>query len=865
MPRLLIFPLILTLVSTASVAEQNAATTKSTPTPAPAVAPAPSARMAAAAKRNENVAVFLIDTNAVKESNIRIGATPTAVSEATVESQWFAAEHGRPASEILRLRGAQTPGGWHGNVYYDHQNSVMNARTFFQVGGVKPSRRNQFGIRTAGLLPGGKAALTASFGQNHVRGMVNGNVLVPLATERTPLTTDPALRAMIGRYLQAFPNELPNRPDFDSRALNTNSPQRIDDTRALLRLDLYAGPRSKILLSHGIDRQRILAFQFVAGQNPNTELHTHRSRITWEYTPAASTTVHLAASFNRTRSVLVSEPNAIGPRIRFGTQIEDLGPDSMFPVSRATNTFRYGGGVTRLLQGGRHSLTFGGEYGRFQLNGIESNNERGYYQFMNNYGRSAIQNFLMGAPSMYEVTVGELSRGYRNWNASAYVADQWRVHSRLQLTLGLRYSAESAPYEVNGIDVVPYSCDCNNFSPRVSLAWQAGGGWTARAMYTTTFAQILPVTYQQVRNNPPNVYYIMVADPKLINPLAGINLNDAGLRHTPTWLSPDMVSPYSHQYNAGVERRIAGGALLRVNYIGSRTFKLLNSYIMNRAEPVAGLPLTSATVDARRPDSRYYETRNVLNGGAAWFDAGQVALDLPLRKGLTAGAGYTFSKALDQGPDFSGTAANRDILTQRSQWQYESLKDRKGLSTFDSPHALQFNYAWELPPFRGAAAFWRGLTSGWSLSGVNLWKMGTPLTLFVGSDSPGFGNVDGGPSDRPNIVDPSILGKHISHPNIATTILQRSRFSFITPGERRGNLGRNNFRKASIWNWNASISRQFRLPREWVARVSAEAYNLSNTPQFDEPQRNLSSQAFGKITNTLNDGRIFQIGFRLVF
>jgi hypothetical protein len=37
-----------------------------------------------------------------------------------------------------------------------------------------------------------------------------------------------------------------------------------------------------------------------------------------------------------------------------------------------------------------------------------------------------------------------------------------------------------------------------------------------------------------------------------------------------------------------------------------------------------------------------------------------------------------------------------------------------------------------------------------------------------------------------------------------------------------------------------------------------------NHAQFDEPQRNLSSPAFGKITNTLNDGRVFQLGLRLM-
>ena len=38
--------------------------------------------------------------------------------------------------------------------------------------------------------------------------------------------------------------------------------------------------------------------------------------------------------------------------------------------------------------------------------------------------------------------------------------------------------------------------------------------------------------------------------------------------------------------------------------------------------------------------------------------------------------------------------------------------------------------------------------------------------------------------------------------------------------------------------------------------LRAEAYNVTNTPQFDEPQRNLTSPSFGRITNTLNDGRV---------
>jgi hypothetical protein len=143
-------------------------------------------------------------------------------------------------------------------------------------------------------------------------------------------------------------------------------------------------------------------------------------------------------------------------------------------------------------------------------------------------------------------------------------------------------------------------------------------------------------------------------------------------------------------------------------------------------------------------------------------------------------------------------------------------------------------------------------------------RAGTPMTLFVGSDSPGFGNVDGSPSDRPSILDASILGLTTGNPNTAPLILSRDRFDYIHPGQTRGNLGRNTFRKSRIANLNGAISKQwtFRGSREWSAMLRAEAYNLTNTPQFDEPQRNLTSPSFGRITNTLNDGRVLQLALR---
>ncbi|MGH9723297.1 MAG: TonB-dependent receptor domain-containing protein [Bryobacteraceae bacterium] len=834
---------------------------------APAAAPVtPRANLAAAAaRRNENVQVNRVDNDALKESNIRLGDNVTIVSQPVVETSYYATEHGRPAAERAVLSSGPVLPGWHGEVYEFHQNSFFNARTFFQAGSVLPSRRNNYGGRFAGPVAG-IGNLTGSFSQRKIRGMVNGNVLVPLGFERTPLATDPAVRALVGRFLDSYPAELPNRPDFDQRALNTNSLQRSDETDASLRLDRDLGSKSRLSISHTLGRQRVKAFQLVAGRNPDTEIHSHRSRMTFRREISPGSEVALGAGFTRTKSLLIPEPHAASVRVRVGFQIEELGPDSQFPINRAQNHYRWGAVATRRLSGGAHILTFGADATRAQLNGIETNNSRGFFAFSNNFGRTAIENLRLGAPSTYEVTIGELSRGFRNSQAAFFLADQWKISPRLQVYYGLRYAMETSPVEVHRLNEIPYGCDCNNFSPRFSIAWRLKTDRVIRAGYTVSFGQILPVTFQQVRYNPPLVRYIQVQNPDLLNPLRGIDLNDPNARAAPVVLSPDMVSPYAHQYQFSVEDRLPGRWFLRAGYAGSRSFKLLNAYVTNRAQDVPGIPLTLDTVDRRRADPRYYDVNGIVNGGIAYLDAGQVSLEGPSWRGLVWGASYTFGKAIDEGVDYASTAANRDLNRARSQSQFDSAKDKKGLSFFDSTHSTLFYYSFAIPAIRSSHTAWKWLIRDWQVAGSSLLKSGTPLTLYIGSDAPGFGNVDGGPSDRPNILDASILGKMIGDPNTAAQIIRRDRFGYITPGETRGNLGRGTFRKGGIANFNAAVTRQWRwgAGTERAVLFRVEASNLTNHPQFDEPQRNLTSPAFGKITNTLNDGRVLQFGIRFL-
>src|SRR5690606_15202059 len=161
-------------------------------------------------------------------------------------------------------------GGVHGSLFETHQNSVFSARAFFQVGEVAPARENSYGARvTLPAWQGANLSLNAS--QIKIRGQVNGNVLIPLPGERTPLTDDPEIRPIVEQILDAYPAVAPNRPDIAERALNTNSPQLINTDVGGGQLDQRLSDKDTLVARYSYTGQNVDAFQFVTGQNPDTD------------------------------------------------------------------------------------------------------------------------------------------------------------------------------------------------------------------------------------------------------------------------------------------------------------------------------------------------------------------------------------------------------------------------------------------------------------------------------------------------------------------------------------------------------------------------------------------------------------------
>ncbi len=818
-------------------------------------------------RRNENVQFNLVDNGALKELNVRLGTTATIVREFSPANGYFGSEFGNAPRSAITLP-ASMRSGIHGQLYASHLNSVFSARSFFQVGAVKPARENDYGFN-AGFSLSQRTKFFFDASQQKIRGSVNGNVLVPRPDERTLLDFDPktgvpvdaATKALVARFLAAYPKELPNRTDINPRALNTNAPQSINSNQANFRMDQSLTLNDSLALQYQFTAQNVDAFQLVAGQNPNTDTKSHTARIGWNRSWNGKTISNALLSYERVSSLLEPEKNAVGPFIQVAG-LTALGPDGTIPLDRVQNQIRMAFQLRRTE--GKHNLMAGTTLLRRQINSYETDVHRGFFSFNNDFGNDAMTNFRLGKPSQHIRSIGDIYRHFRQWEGQVYAGDSWQVSPRLSLQLGLRWQPTAKPIERDSLNVIPYDSDWNNFAPTLGFAYRMPKKLGVfRGAYGTHYGEIFFVSYQQIRFSPPlNNKVVVIAPQSLLNPFQG----EIG-KPTVYALDPELATPYSHQYNLSWEPELNKYLRLQLGYVGSRSHKLLVLWYLNRAHPVANIETITRTIPDRRPNKDIADYRLTVNGSRGYFDAARVSLVMTNWRGLTVDASYWFSKAIDLGASYTNTANENDSRKSRSQSEFITHNDMKGLSDFDQTHAflLRTSYAIKAPKFSRAVS---AVADGWNLSAVVLVKTGIPFNIAAGSDAPGFGNVDGNGGDRPILLDGSILGRTISDPDTSRQMLPRAAFRFIRPEEivalgESGSLGRNVFRKGPIRNVNAQLSRVWAFKHDLRLTFRAESVNVFNTPQFAEPGFELANPNFGAITNTLNEGRTFKFAIQI--
>ncbi len=152
-----------------------------------------------------------------------------------------------------------------------------------------------------------------------------------------------------------------------------------------------------------------------------------------------------------------------------------------------------------------------------------------------------------------------------------------------------------------------------------------------RASYGIHYGEVFRTTYMRTRYNPPEILSLNINSPDLSNPLKDFSLDnlDPNERTDFNLLDPNLVSPYSHQYNFTWELRPTGDWVVELGYVGSRSHKLLAGWTENRGGIGPGVESTTSNANERRPDPRYADVFHILNGSRAFYDAAKVTLRVP--------------------------------------------------------------------------------------------------------------------------------------------------------------------------------------------------------------------------------------------
>lgn len=97
------------------------------------------------------------------------------------------------------------------------------------------------------------------------------------------------------------------------------------------------------------------------------------------------------------------------------------------------------------------------------------------------------------------------------------------------------------------------------------------------------------------------------------------------------------------------------------------------------------------------------------------------------------------------------------------------------------------------------------------------------------------------------------------------------RAAFAVPGNiaagifAYGNAGRNILRGPHLFNTDLSMHKSFQILERMRFTFRVEAFNMSNSPQFANPNANIEAATFGNITGTSTSARTLQLGGKISF
>lgn len=847
---------------------------------------------------------------------------PDALQEVKVLMNSFSAEYGRNAGAIFNVVTRSGTNDLHGSAWEFLRNHNLNARNFFAPSAKPRLIQNQFGGALGGPVKKNKLFLFGSYEGLRVRPATLLTSTFPLtpaeragdfssvsAAVRDPLTglafpgnripasrLDPVASQVLSKELMP----LPNRPDGQYVA---TYPTSQDNDNLLVRTDYSAG-------AHTLEGRYYLndsAAASYAGQVPSYMPQARGGRTqavnigdTWVVRPTLINQLRLSFSRYRNGITVLSDTHLTD----LGGNMPIIGP-KVPPALLVTGRINLGDGaglgsldvnesinLSESVHWTRssHTVKAGFEFLRLKYLNRSYWQSSGVFTFNGQITGNGAADFVLGRPATLVVASPELEQSGLQTSTYYYIQDDWRVHPRLTLNLGLRWElalpwvqpddlwstfrpgekSQLIPTAPTGIlfprdPGVPrgmIATDKNNLAPRFGFAWDIGGdGRTSlRGAYGIFYESPNADLIQNV--GQPWRYTFTIPTPfSLTDPLRGqpaiplgINRNDpvfTGIQDL-AYPDPNFRTAYVQNYNLNIQRQVSKDLSVQVGYVGRLARKLIMGLAANPA--VYGPGATPANLNSRRIHQGFGELRVISSLGNSHYNGLQVEVTKRYSRGFSLQGAYTFSRAIDMKSLVAAVGSQTPNV-----WD---LSTEYGLSDFHAKQVASLSWIWDLPAVSSGPAPVRWLAQGWQVNGLVTYRSGLPLNVLSGRDNA----LTGTPNQRPDVVgDPHLPSGRPKQEKILSWF-NRAAFAHPATGQF-GNVGRNALIGPSQAAANLGVFKSFPIPVMEGMRLQfrSEFFNVLNNVNLGNPNMNLTAnQNMGRITSA-GGARVIQFALKLLF
>ncbi|HEX6650397.1 MAG TPA: TonB-dependent receptor, partial [Pyrinomonadaceae bacterium] len=702
----------------------------------------------------------------------------------------------------------------HGSAFHFFSNDALDANDWFaNARGLQqpPKRLNIFGGTFEGPIQRNRLYFFASYEGMRLQQPLMGITDVPSISARE--SAPDALRPFLAAF--PVPNGTPRSDGFSEFAESFANPAR-HDAGSLRLQDMLSN--SINLLGRYTFADSDASQRGANGFSLNTthRIRTHAQTVTgtWIQTVSPRIVFDVRANYSRFRadgSYLLDEfgeaatPGSSTSAFAFDLNSRNaafmIGDDAR-NVQRQFNLV----GSTFMVYN-NHNLKFGADYRRLSpiigLRPVEQN------MLFDGVGQA-----LTGtAARVNSLTLNETQTPLFK-TISLYAQDQWRQSHRFTLTYGLRWELAPAP-SIDGALAVDQVVD------PTTLTLKAPG----TPLWRTTFADFAPrAGFAYQLTNPDGPLFVLRASAGVFHDLgqnrsadvfansipfvSGFSVfNSQSLTTTQALplmaFEPQLKLPYTVNWNVTLERALNRPSVISVAYVGSSGQRLLHTatwFDQNAAFPFLRLTTNRGTSDRR---------------------ALQFTFDRSYVRGLEARISYTWSHSTDNVVRDS----ERNIIMTSLNPQLD-----RGPSDFDIHHQLTGFLTYSLPvPFSEGLGY--TLLRNWTLDSIFNARSAKPLNVlywFPTSIGVAYFRPDVVSGEPLYVLDPAVAGSR-----------RLNEAAFVIPAAlQQGTSGRNSLRGFPFYQIDLGLRRRFHFTDDFSLQIQADAFNLLNQVNFEDPLGN---------------------------